>query len=184
MNSEQDPAVGEGGVTADAALAELLDIFGKCDEQLATLHETVPILQEDVAELARVLRDHIARWAEPDDELAAWVNGWLIPTFSLDVELQDWESNPAIASELKALRQGYGVVAEAKEASFEPLAWHDYLAKVRERISGHRSRQASARNRRRTAAPSSPITPSEPPARSATSMIAAQRGRRMRDPST
>ena len=77
-------------------------------------------------------------WPQPSEELAAWVTGWLIPTFRLDTVLQGWQDTPAIHSELAALHAGYQEMTAPKATGWDALAWHQHRASTVERIGLYR----------------------------------------------
>ena len=124
-------------------------------EVAADLDEADPwpaILQlaEMLNELALRIEDHEPRLnpgpvAVVDANLQEWVD-WLSAEYGLHGLLGDrdrWAATPPVRNELIALRLASDVLTTAKPGSFEPVYWHDALARVVDRIPGHYSRWAT-----------------------------------------
>jgi len=68
-------------------------------------------------------------------ELAAWVDGWLRPTYPSEAIGPSWASQPAIAEELGALYVAWGAAYRGRRSpSLEPVYFHDALARVLARL--------------------------------------------------
>ncbi len=137
--------VDQDGVIHDDAdvFAELLETVSEMHSDVDNLSKGMEVLNADVGTLAQRLILHLAEWEDPGDELAHWVDDWLIPTFALRTVLAGWETEPAIRSELQALWIGYQKMAAAREASFDPLSWHEYLPRLIDRVHDHRARRTN-----------------------------------------
>lgn len=128
-------------------LAEVLLVLDKTLKTVEDFETKVTALSSDTGTLANALYEHLSTWPPTDDdeqcvdELATWVNEWLIPTFALDIQLKGWRNEPALQSEMRALWMGYQQMAIAEAASFDPLAWHDFLDRVISRIDAHKERR-------------------------------------------
>lgn len=104
-------------------------------------------LAELLNELATRIEDHEHRLGPRPpvparDNLEEWVS-WLTVEYGLDGVLGDhdrWANTPPVRHELAALRLASDVLTTAKAGSFEPIYWHDALARVIDRIPGHYSR--------------------------------------------
>lgn len=104
-------------------------------------------LAEMVNELAIRIENHEQRPGPGlgDADLEEWVD-WLSAEYGLHGLLGDrdrWAATPPVRNELIALRLASAVLATAKPGSFEPVYWHDALARVIDRIPGHYSRWAT-----------------------------------------
>lgn len=110
-------------------------------------------IAEMVNELALRVEDHEGRLgpgplAVVDTNLEEWVS-WLSAEYGLHSILGDrdrWASTPPVRNELIALRLASNVLTTAKPGSFEPVYWHDALARVIDRVPGHYSRWATNRS--------------------------------------
>ena len=122
------------------ALSDLSDAVVKSTERVEELERN----QQDLEKLALLIEEHCAIWTI-EDELPEWVNDWLIPTFALDVVLKNWIEEPALRSELQALKLGYqAMAASAARPNFDAISWHDALARMVDRVSAHREHRAAA----------------------------------------
>lgn len=107
-------------------------------------------LAELLNELATRVDDHEQRLgprppAATTDNLEEWV-GWLTAEYGLHSVLGDrdrWSTTPPVRNELTALRLASDVLTTAETGSFEPVYWHDALARVVDRIASHYSRWAT-----------------------------------------
>lgn len=128
-------------------LAELVDALSALSDAVVQSTERVEELeknQHDLEKLALLIEEHTSVWAV-DAELTEWVDEWLIPTFALDVILKNWSEEPALCSELQALKLGYqAMAASAARPNFDAISWHDALARMVDRVSTHREHRASA----------------------------------------
>ena len=107
---------------------------------LQELVDAVSYLQDRVDELS----DRAWRiWPDPPADLIDWVEGYLIPTFSLSGTLADWQQNKATKSELSALFGGYLEAVKPKASPWDMLTWHGHLAATITRIQEH-DRRAGA----------------------------------------
>lgn len=134
-NPEHDPGVATGEPQAAAA----------ADPWPAVLQ-----MAEVLNELATRIEDHEQRLGPRPagvayDNLEEWVV-WLTDEYGLHGVLGDrdrWANIPPVRNELAALRLASEVLTSAKPGSFEPVYWHDALARVVDRIPGHHSRWAT-----------------------------------------
>lgn len=136
-NPEHDPGV-QAAVAADPWPAVL---------------QTAELLNE----LATRIEDHEQRLGPRPvgvayDNLEEWV-GWLADEYGLHSVLGDRDrwTIPPVRNELAALRLASEVLTSAKPGSFEPVYWHDALARVVDRIPGHHSRWATNQSSLETA---------------------------------
>ena len=73
-------------------------------------------------------------------ELAAWVN-WLRTTYRLTDRLPaHWPDDPMAVAELAALRTAWHAAYANPGPTFEPVHFHDALARVLDRVSGRLAR--------------------------------------------
>ena len=95
-------------------------------------------------------------WAV-DAELTEWVDEWLIPTFALDVILKNWSEEPALCSELQALKLGYQAMAASADAPSRTTstAWPVPL-RIADRPSARASLSSTSRMRKRSVLPARP----------------------------
>lgn len=108
--------------------------------ELTVRTEQLELAQTDVEALAQLIESHCSQW-KGDQELAAWVDGWLIPTFALGKLLRQWEEQPALVSELQAMKLGYSAMVETQATpGFDAISWHDALARFIDRVPAHRRR--------------------------------------------
>lgn len=113
------------------------DLFASADSDPLDLIGTLLKAHEELA--ARVVAlegDGEAAAATEPHDLDEWV-GWLIPTYSLQVVLDDWQANPAIVLELTALMRAHSSV---KPKGFDAVVWHGHLASMVQRIHALRER--------------------------------------------
>ncbi len=168
QNTQPEPDHGYDASSASAKSEEVLEELAAVIDDLSNevaarsthltqLTADVDQLGQDVDALAKVLNTHLTAWDDIHQESIAWANDWLIPTFSLYIELEGWSDIPALRSEVQALFIGYRAMAAAKEASMTPLAWHDSLDRSIARIPQHRMRHTDAQKHHH-AAPTTPNT--------------------------
>lgn len=110
-------------------------------DPLTQVLELVEQLASALAEQGQRL-DQLERptmpWPTPSEDLAGWVDDWLVPTFRLDTVLQGWAQTPAIVSELAALHAGYLEMTSPKATGWDALAWHQHRASTTDRITTYR----------------------------------------------
>ena len=113
-------------------------------EQLVTTLEQVSGSLAEVASVAADVDQRVekleSRWETSAEKLAEWVDGWLIPTFALEVVLHNWEDNPGIVSELHALSTALEPMRTNRAHGFDPVNWHSHLASMINRIAELRMR--------------------------------------------
>lgn len=149
MTDRIDPVTGE--VHEEATdLKDLVDAYVGLNGRVEITEKKLGELDKEVGGIAAIVEAHLATWPDLDDELEHWVEEWLIPTFSLAQALDHWKDDPGIRSELMALWIGYRRMLQALEASFDPISWHDALARVLARIPEHRQRHTESTRQLRT----------------------------------
>ena len=85
-----------------------------------------------------------------DDQLAEWVNDWLIPTFALHILLDGWERHAGFRSEVAALHLAHQQMVQPSAHGFDPIVWHSHLASMIDRLERlkHRTHADTANNER------------------------------------
>lgn len=93
---------------------------------------------------------HRGHW-DPDipEDLETWVSE-LITTYYLADELAGWSRNSAVVEELKALRVLHRSMAGPKAGANSGVAFHDALARMIDRLSGHSQRRTREAGDERT----------------------------------
>lgn len=122
----------------------------------------MPIDEDSILALAALVDDHDQRLArlegngpaeddepadvdEPgEDPLDAYVQH-LIDTYDMGDEVSNWRAIPAFVAELDALRRAHDYAYSSEAAAFEQVYYHDALARVRGRLTEHRSRNHKKR---------------------------------------
>jgi hypothetical protein len=122
----------------------------------------MPIDEESILALAALVDDHDQRIArledgapddgggqddadEPgEDPLDAYVQH-LIDTYDMGDEVSNWRAIPAFVAELDALRRAHDYAYSSEAGAFEQVYYHDALARVRGRLTEHRSRNHKKR---------------------------------------
>lgn len=129
------PSDGESRVAPDDPLDLVEQLIGKQVELQAlvgTLLERVNALEEGGEDI------------EPP-ELDEWVE-WLIPTYALEVLLQDWRAHPGIVRELAALLKAH-IDVVGKRKGFDDVVWHGHLASMVSRVQTLSNRTNEVRQR-------------------------------------
>lgn len=140
-------AVGESAVEQAMAAEEvvheqLISTAEKSSKALREVSQTVAALDQRVAHLE-------STWESDVEVLEEWVDGWLIPTFALELVLRDWKDNPGMVSELKAAKIGHAHMASSTAGGFDPMVWHSYLSSMIGRMEPLRERyNTRAKNQR------------------------------------
>lgn len=130
----------------DDALDDPLDLIErmlKAQEDMTERLERLESLEARVKELEAGLGED----AEPA-ELDEWV-AWLVPTYALEVVLQDWRTYPGMVRELAALLKAH-IDVVGKRKGFDDVVWHGHLASMVTRVQALRSRTNEARQRSAT----------------------------------
>lgn len=113
-------------------------------DQIAEIFETLTIALGKIDDLAN--RIDAIEWTEnhpwptPETDLITWVDTWLNPTFRMDSLLGNWQTNPALTSELTALFKAYKDMTAPQATGWDALAWHRYRAEMEDRIRIHTQR--------------------------------------------
>ena len=124
--------------------------------------EPMPIDEDSILALAALVDDHDQRLArlegggagEGDDQAGGDESGedpldayvqHLIDTYDMGDEVSNWRTIPAFVAELDALRRAHDYAYSSEAGAFEQVYYHDALARVRGRLTEHRSRNHKKR---------------------------------------
>ena len=160
-NAQESPAEGERersplptplttNTIAEWAVDELDALAGAVAEKIAALKKSSGELTSTVAGICAAVRklDERVTALEPadgpaQDEVEAWVEGWLIPTFALTQELDGWDTQPGYRVLLTGLHDAWNHANSQKADGFARSSWGIYhlpgaireIAALRARVS-------------------------------------------------
>lgn len=132
------PATGE--VLPEPTAADIAVVLEEISTALEAMSDDLVQISQRQDELERALDSGIWKQGR-DKDFAVWVE-WLANTYAGDTAVKGWESNPGIRNELEALWHAAGRGALSQRAgTWDPLSWHDHLARTLARLGDHRNRR-------------------------------------------
>lgn len=133
-----NPVTGE--VIPEPTTSDVLAVLGEITGTMEAMSDDLAQLRQRQDELERSLDSGVWKQAR-DEDFTVWVQ-WLANTYACDEAIRGWDQNTGIRNELEALWHAArrGALSE-RAGAWDPLSWHDHLARTLDRLATHRRRR-------------------------------------------
>ncbi len=133
-----NPVTGE--VVPNPTISDVLGVLDEIASTMEAMSNDLAQLRQRQDELERSLDSGVWKQAR-DEDFMVWVE-WLANTYACDDAIRGWEATTAIRNELEALWHAArrGALSE-RAGAWDPLSWHDHLARTLDRLAVHRRRR-------------------------------------------